>query len=212
MNETQVVGALIEFYRRQGIDLHNVLDDPVFQKGLSLEGKIQALKAHAAEIVAGTHPGFSPGERQTLAMRALRLGAQGAFAGSAAGAALGAVAKGVHPAMPALLGGITGLTAGLASGVIEARQSMQQRKAVRGQLEQLAEDPSDANAVGALSIRGAYALQNPLRDEAYKTLRDFASSSVSPDKIDRTVRGHIDLVQAARAHNSAAPRGIGYTR
>ena len=195
MNESQVLSSLIEFYRQQGVDLHHVLDDPVFQS-LKLQEKVNALKEHAAEIVAGTHPGFNKSDRQLLAARALRYGLQGGIAGATAGAALGAVARGAKPYIPALLGAVTGISAGLAGGLIESRQNAAQRKAVYAQLRALSKSPTDANAIGVLSTKGVYGLQNTLRQEAYAALRENAANAVSQDRIRNTIERHLSLLNS----------------
>ena len=197
MNESQVVAALLQFYKRQGMDLHYVLDDPVFDR-LSLQAKVAAIKAHAQEIVDGTTPGFSRLDRSALLMRAGRLGVQGALTGAVAGASLGAVARGVRPYMPAAIGAVTGLAAGVANSLLERRQGVAAKQAVRNQLQAVATDPSDSNALGALSIRGIHGKRTAHFDEAYQTLREFANRSVSPDAIAGRIEQHAQMIEAAQ--------------
>lgn len=197
MNESQVVAALLQFYKRQGIDLHYVLDDPVFDK-LPLQAKVEAIKTHAAEIVEGTHPGLGKAERGSILTRALTLGAKGGMTGAALGASLGAVARGAKPYMPATIGAVSGFTAGVANGLLEARQNIAAKRAVRNQLQAVSQDPSDSNALGALSIRGIHNRQNANMAEIYALLRGAAESGAKPTTIAPIIERNILLEQAAR--------------
>lgn len=196
MNETQVVAALLQFYKRQGMDLHYVLDDPVFAS-LSLQGKVDAIKAHAREIVDGTSPGYSPLDRKMLVSRALRMGLQGGLAGATAGAALSAATRGFKYS-PIVIGGLTGLGAGLTSGFLERKNEVDAKKSIRNQLQAVASNPTDANALGALSIRGITARQSGPAQEAYAILRDRANESISADALRSRIGHHMDMVEAAR--------------
>lgn len=197
MNESQVVAALLQFYKRQGIDLHYVLDDPVFDK-LPLQAKIEAIKTHAAEIVEGTRPGIGKAERGSILTRALTLGAKGGVTGAALGASLGAVARGAKPYMPAAIGAVSGFAAGVANGLLEARQSVAAKRAVRDQLHAVSQDPSDTNALGALSIRGIHARQSANMDEVYALLRGAAERGAKAETIAPIIERNILLEQAAR--------------
>lgn len=196
MNETQVVAALLQFYKSQGVDLHYVLDDPVFAS-LSLQGKVAAIKAHAKEIVDGTSPGYSPLDRKMLISRAMRMGVQGGLAGATAGAALSAATRGFKYA-PVVIGGLTGLGAGIASGFLERKQEINAKKSIRNQLQAVASNPTDANALGALSIRGIHTRQSGPAEEAYAILRDRANASIAPDALRARIGAHMDMVEAAR--------------
>ena len=194
MNETQVVAALLQYYKGQGMDLHYVLDDPVFSK-LSLRGKIDSIKAHAQEIVEGTSPGFNKIDRNALVRRAGLMAATGALNGAMVGASLGALAK-TSPFFPAVFGAATGLGMGGISAMIERRDSVNRKHAIIDQLQRVANDPTDGNAVGALSAGGVYGMQSASKHEAYTALRNVAHTMTSQHTLSDKLRAHFERVQA----------------
>lgn len=191
MNETLVISSLLQFYKNQGMDLHYVLDDPVFNS-LPLQGKVNAIKAHAQEIVDGTSPGYSRLDKKNLLTRTLTRGAQGALSGAAAGAAVGAFAKGFKYA-PIAIGAVTGLSAGLASAKIQQSQEASAKNAVLAQLARVAKDPTDVNAIGVLSTKGVHHLQSQAKDEAYQLLRERSQSILSEDRLAKRIQHHMDM-------------------
>ena len=194
MNETQVVAALLQYYKGQGMDLHYVLDDPVFSK-LSLRGKIDSIKAHAQEIVEGTSPGFNKIDRLALVRRAGLLGATGAMNGAMVGASLGALAK-TSPFFPAVFGAVTGLGMGGVSALIEQRESVNRKHAVIDQLQRVVNEPTDGNAVGALSAGGVYGMQAASKHEAYAALRNIAHDMTGQHSLTDKIKTHFERVNA----------------
>lgn len=197
MNEAQIVAALLQFYKQQGVDMHYVLDDPVFSK-LPLVTKIEAIKKHAAEIVAGTSPGLGRAETGALLTRALRLGVQGALTGAAVGAGMSASTAFMTAKKGAGFGAVTGLVAGLGSGALGAYQQFADKRAIRDQLEATAKNPTDSNVLGALSIGAINQRRVISRDEILDAVRGATESAVSPDRIGQVLQFNAYHTEAAQ--------------
>lgn len=196
MNDQQVVSSLLAFYKQQGMDLSYVLDDPIFLK-LPLASKVEAIKNNAQEIVDGTSPGFNRIDRQAILARTARSILAGGMAGGSLGAALGAGIPGFDPRRTALIGAITGAASGLGSEVLGRSQELLARKAVRHQLEAAAANPSDVNAIGALSVRGIHGRQGAARDQIISSLQEAAGKAVSHEGLAPQIQYYIHNLQNA---------------
>jgi hypothetical protein len=149
---------------------------------MSTPSKIQAIKAHAAEIAEGTPSGSTSADRKSLLFKALTGAATGASIGAAAGHTLGGV-MGLNPGYRApLFGAITMAGAGALSAFLASHPEVQKRKALRAQLETTAANPSDSNAIGALAIQGIHsrsqAGNNRILEYIANKVHDSAASSI----------------------------------
>ena len=196
MNDQQVVSSLLAFYRQQGIDLSYVLDDLIFTK-LPLASKIEAIKTHAQEIVDGTSPGFNKVDRNAILARTARSIVTGGLTGGSLGAALGAGIPGFDPRKTAIIGAVTGAASGLGSAVLSRIGEVSSRKAVRGQLEAAAKNPTDVNAIGALSIQGIHGRQGAAREQLVQSLQEAASKAVSAEGMAPHIQHYIHNLQNA---------------
>lgn len=196
MNDQQVVTSLLAFYRQQGMDLSYVLDDPLFSK-LPLASRIQAIKAHAQEIVDGTSPGFNKIDRQDILARTARAIVTGGLTGGSLGAALGAGVPGFDPKKTAILGAITGAASGLGGAMISRTQDLMARRAVRNQLEATAQNPTDTNAVGSLSIQGIHKRQGAAREHLLQSLQEATGKAVSAEGLAPQIQYYIHNLQNA---------------
>jgi uncharacterized membrane protein len=197
MNDQQVVASLLAFYKQQGMDLSYVLDDPIFVK-LPLAARVAAIKKHAQEIVDGTSPGFNKIDRNAILTHAAKSIIAGGFTGASLGAAWGSTVPGFKPKNTAVIGALAGATAGLANSALGRYHDLSARQAVRGQLQAAAADPSDVNAIGALSVQGIHNRQGAARNEILQTLRDATSHASSKEGIAPLI-GYYEQ-ELAKAH------------
>lgn len=170
LDSPQIVNSLISFYKRQGADLTYLLGDPIFQK-LPLEDRVNAIKTHAATILAGTP------ERLNKEERSLIKGEIGAGAVGGAITAFG-IGKAVmsnpsfahtiskHKAL-ALMGGmavVAGALGGLAVGRLKTDSLLQKRHAIRNELALAASQPSTNTAIGVLSSAPLHSITSVNRE------------------------------------------------
>lgn len=196
MNDQQVVSSLLAFYKQQGMDLSYVLDDPIFLK-LPLTSKVEAIKNHAQEIVDGTSPGFNRIDRHAILARTARSIVTGGLTGASLGAALGAGVPGFDPRRTAIIGAVTGAASGLGSAVLSRAQELTSRKAVRNQLEAAAADPTDINAIGALSVKGIHGRQGAAREQIIQSLQEAAGKATSAEGLAPQIQYYIHQLQNA---------------
>ena len=197
MNDQQVVASLLAFYKQQGMDLSYVLDDPIFIK-LPIASKIEAIKKHAQEIVDGTSPGFNKIDRNAILTHAAKSIIAGGFTGASLGAAWGSTVPGFSPRNTAIIGALAGATAGLGNSALGRYHELSARRAVRDQLQAAAENPSDTNAIGALSVQGVHSRQGDARNEIIDTLRNATSHASSKEGIAPLI-GYYEQ-ELAKAH------------
>ena len=194
MNEQQVVSSLLAFYKQQGMDLAYVLDDPVFIK-LPLSAKVDAIRTHAKEIAEGTSPGFNKIDRGAILSHAARSIISGALTGGSLGAALGAGVEGFDPKNTALIGAVAGAAAGIGGSTIARLQEVTARNAIRNHLLHTAENPTDANAIGALSIRGIHQRQNAGVDSILQGIQSAADKATSAESLSAPIGYYIHKLQ-----------------
>lgn len=197
MNDAEVISGLLQFYKSQGMDLHYMLDDPIFHK-LPIQSKVEAIKRHALDIAHGTSPGFGRLERKALITRAITTAVKGAIAGGVAGASIGAVARGAPGHAPLMLGAIAGASAGLFTSAVDTQQSVSGKNAVRNQLLATAANPTDSNALGSLSIRGIHAVNSKHQDYLRSAMMDSAENTISHGRMAGLLEGYVQRLEAAK--------------
>lgn len=153
MNENQIVLSLLNFYKSEGLDLHFILDDPIFNS-LSLQTKIDMIKKYAGDIQRGMTPGFTPAERRSILREALGQGVMGAITGIGATSAAAKLFSGGRIAPHAIAAGaLTGALSGAAVGAVRRMQSQNQKKQLRQYLQNVAENPTDEGAISVIAKR-----------------------------------------------------------
>lgn len=153
MNDNQIVLSLLNFYKNEGIDLHQILDDPIFVK-LSTPTKIEMIKRHAKEIHDGTVSGVTRGDLKRAGWSALWHGLMGAMTGAAASAATAKLIPGgrISPAA-ILLGAAPGIGFGLGLSALQSAGTVMNRMDMKKRLADAVEDPTGEAAVGVLAKR-----------------------------------------------------------
>lgn len=201
LSNEQIISGLIAYYRQRGVDLSYILGDELFSK-LPPAEKVEIIKNKAAEIVQGSSPNFSKSEKLETGVNLLEGAGVGALMGGIGANAivkanLASVASRNIPGVisrsrnMAILGGaIGGATIGLLGGYLASRQKANARAALYKELQNAANNPTDINAIGALSAANVHNISHSARallvDKALKhldsvrpTLKDVGSTVYS---------------------------------
>jgi hypothetical protein len=152
MNDNEIVLSLLEFYKRKGIDMYKVLDDPSF-KALSLDTKLKAIKTHAQELAEDTGHGITKKDFKGTLSNMFAQAVKGAITGVATGVAAKSMFRGGHlPLLEVGLGGaVVGAMAGAASSAVNVINASQERAFMRHELNRVVSSPTSPNALGVLS-------------------------------------------------------------
>jgi len=162
MNDEQIVLSLLNFYRNEGIDLHQILDDPIFNS-LSLPTKISAIKRHAQLIHDGMSSGINRHELKGIGKSLLWHGIMGGMTGAAATATTAKLfAGGRTTPMAIALGAATGAGSGLGLAAIRQFEARSERNELRKYLREAAERSDEESALHTIAKRN---LQNSQRSE-----------------------------------------------
>lgn len=162
MTEDAIVLNLLDFYKSKGINLEQILDDPMF-KQLSLDTKILAIKKYANAISENVKRGLTKRDVSSIVGSMIYDGiAAGATAYGTAAATSKLFAGGrIHPATVAGVG-LAGAIAGAALPVIRTVNKIRERNKFYDQLKSTAENPTDRNAFHTIALRG-YQQRNPIQ-------------------------------------------------
>jgi len=170
MNDEQIVLSLLNFYRNEGIDLHQILDDPIFNS-LPLQSKIDMIKRHAQAIHDGIHPGFSRHELRGMGKSMLWHGILGGITGATASKTTAKLFSGGRPTPAAIaLGATAGAVSALSMSALRRLNAQAEKKELRDKLLSVAQNPSDEAALHTLAKRN---LQNSLRAENSSAFNKF---------------------------------------
>jgi hypothetical protein len=157
MNEEQIVLSLIAMYKREGIDLHQLLDEPLFN-ALPVQRRIELIRMYAKEIHAGIHSGVSSRDVKGFLKGLLPSAFGGAVAGYGAAKVIKETFKGGRMAPSALIGGaVAGASFGAGVRLFQAINENSNRRRIKEYFGQAAQNPTDGNAIQAM---GYYGLRN----------------------------------------------------
>lgn len=179
MNDAQIVLSLLNFYRSEGIDLHHLLDDPIFN-ALSLPTKVQMIKTYAADIAAGIKPRLRLADFKDNKSDFARGAVAGGLAGFGAIKALGLKA---HP-LAVGAAATTGLTIGAGLAALRRYNEVSEREALKSKLQAVANNQSDESALHILALRG---FQNRTRPERTRSFNEVLNEmkGISADSSKR---------------------------
>jgi hypothetical protein len=195
MNDNEIVLNLLEFYKKKGIDLYRVLDDPTF-KSLSRETQLRAIQMYANKILHGTPSGFGKNDFKSVLKSMFLQAGLGALSGGLAGA--GVAKTFVHGKVPpeAFLGGaIFGATTGLINAGINSVSTISDRNFVRHELNEVSAKPTPSNALNVLTannIRG-------IKQQGLKGILDRIRSDTDKNMEDQR---HTFITSATEQYNS----------
>lgn len=155
MKEELVIESLMDLYREKGIDLHILLDEPMFQS-LKLDDKIRLIKQYASHIASSTSRGLSRADIKTLILNTLM--ASGIAIGSAvmgsisynksAGRSLREI-----PLGSLLLAAGIGATVGVGKTAVDTYGHLAQRRDMGNRLDSLALSGKNSDAIKVLALR-----------------------------------------------------------
>lgn len=156
LSDAQVVSILIDKYKRAGVDLAFVVNDPVFHS-LPLASKVDALKSRARELSEGTS-GLSKKDWKPIGIDAA-FGAVGLSMAVPAMIRKVATPEGLANTMThnralrtaILAGAIGGAGIGAFAGMLNQHSAIKSRLAMKTELDRVALSPEDSTAVSALS-------------------------------------------------------------
>ena len=196
ISSNEIITNLIAFYKKQGVDLSYILEDPIFEK-LPLAEKIKIIKNHAGEIHAGTNPNWTPDERASVISGGI-MGSMAGLGAGAAGALLGekllhtvSANSGIELAsqmaknkayLATVAGGIL-VGAGLGVGVnwLKERNRVRARQALRDQLGAISKNPNLENTLGALSIKSTFERSHELDKQLSQAIAQKVMSDIGGD-------------------------------
>lgn len=157
MNDNEVVLALLDYYKKKGIDLYRILDDPMF-KSLSRDTQIKAIQMYASRIAEGTPVTVNKNDFKSTLRQMLFRGGIGAITGGIAGLGFAkAFNNGKVPAEAFAAGAMFGATGGLLHSIGASASNIADRLHMRRELDTVASTPTPQNAFNVLlanNIRG----------------------------------------------------------
>jgi uncharacterized membrane protein len=157
MNDNEVVISLLDYYKKKGIDLYKIIDDPMF-KSLSRDTKIKAIQMYADRISQGTPATLNKNDFKSTMKQMLFRAGIGAVTGGIAGLGFArAFNDGKVPAEAFAAGAIFGATGGLLHSLGSSASNIADRLHMRKELNIVASEPTPQNAFNVLianNIRG----------------------------------------------------------
>jgi len=182
MNDNEIVMNLLDFYKRKGIDLYKVLDDPTF-KSLGRDTQLKALQMYANHILAGTPQGFSKNDFRSVLKNTLMQAGIGAVSGGATAFGLSKAFRGGSvPAEALLAGGIFGGMSGAFSGILGAVGRANDRRFMRSELETLTNTPTPGHALNVLTANHIRAGQLEPTNKVLEAVREKVRTSVDASR------------------------------
>ena len=154
MNEEQIVLSLISLYKKEGIDLHQLLDEPLFN-GLPVQKKVELIKQYAKQIHDGIHVGFSGRERRQLGKDIFFRSLMGAMTGAAASTAMAVKygTPGTRSARAIALASAVGFGTGVGLGGLKAFDAYTEKRKIKDYFGATAANPTDEAAIQTIAIR-----------------------------------------------------------
>lgn len=185
MKDELVIQSLVELYRERGVDLHLLLDDPMFTH-LPLESKVNSIKQYASHIASPNARTLTGSDVKSVLVNSL------AGAGLATGSVLmrrymNNRANGVN--LPLSVKGLAiasglGAAAGAAKTMFDRSKSISQRNEMNKAFNGLVESGSDKDAIKIMALHNLQTVKSGPPGIA----GEFIGSSVNtilPMSIDR---------------------------
>lgn len=189
MNEEQIILSLIAFYKEQGIDLHHLLDDPIFNS-FPVAKKVELIKQYAAQLHNGIHNGFSRDELKRSGKSILGKALLGGLMGRSVGAvAAKAFSGGRMGPMAIPIGMISGASTGAAYALLGSYDQLSDKRRMRNQLAEVARKKTDDSALRALALRSLQ-IRKPSNElaDVLKKVEDITG----PASLEKSVTHAVD--------------------
>jgi hypothetical protein len=149
MNEEQIVLSLIALYKREGVDVHQLLDEPLFN-ALPVQRRVELVKMYAQQLHDGIKTGLTRRDAKNFLKDVLYSGAMGGATGFAAVKALSRSGM-VSPA--SLTAGIfAGLGTGVAISTLKNMDRMGNKHRLKSYFGLTAKNPTDSNAIQSMGF------------------------------------------------------------
>lgn len=182
MTEDTIVLNLLDFYKSRGINMDQILDDPLF-KSLSLETKLKAIKQYANIISEGTPRGITKKDLSGILSSMIYDGVSTGIAAYGTAAAASKLFSNGKIYGPAVIGvGLAGAIAGAAIPALSTFAKRNERETFHNQLDKTVEDPSDRNAFHTLALKGLQLKQpaavNPRLVKLIEKAQDFKTNGM----------------------------------
>lgn len=173
MTDNEIVLNLLDFYKKRGIDLYKVLDDPTF-KSLSRDTQLRAIQMYANRILHGTPSGFGRNDFKSMLNSTLMNMVTGAASGAVTAFGVAKTIKGGSvPPEAIFAGAMFGGVSGAFSSGIGTLGKIRERNFIRGELHNAVENPTPSNALNVITANTMRASAG----ENIKKLLDKATTS-----------------------------------
>lgn len=205
-----IISSLVSYYKRSGVDMTALLGDPTWQ-AMKVADKIEAIKAHAADIHSGSTDNLTASDKKRFTTNAI-LNAWPVVPAVAMLALNGPIMK----VLPGVQGrtlmhvGLGGVAVGLGVGALQAymqsKQTQEYRQALRANLENVVRNPTTTNAVGVLATDNLRRENFSVIDAVRQRVQRELSENFHPgDWVDNKYKKQIVLNNdvAMTAHNFA---------
>lgn len=188
MNDNEVVLALLDYYKKKGIDLYRIIDDPMF-KSLSRDTQIKAIQMYADRISQGTPITLNKNDFKATMKQMLFRAGIGAVTGGIAGLGFArAFHNGKVPAEAFAAGAMFGATGGLLHSIGSSASNIADRLHMRKDLDAVASQPTPQNAFNVL-------VANSIRGGRTKDFKDSAQEVLS-ESLDNLKNNRKDQLKA----------------
>lgn len=181
LTEDAIALAVINSYKQKGIDMSDILDDPVFSK-LNTATKIKALQEYAGVISSGINSSPKGSDARRVAVNAVVDGLVGAITGTVTGAMLGSPHVGIGRS--ALTGAALLGAGGAVLGGLSAMDDIYKRKILQRSLSNLHSYPTAENAVSVLGNKDVSGAGGQLRlniiNRIGGKIRDSMNDQIGP--------------------------------
>jgi hypothetical protein len=158
MKDELVIESLIDLYKEKGIDLHILLDDPLFQS-LKLDSKVSLIKKYASHISSSTSRSLNKADIRALITNTLIMSGLGALS-SVVGRATFNASTGKPmfsmSAKPMAIAAGIGAAIGAGKTLMDARDSISQRKDSNRYLDKVISSGDDKDALKFLMLRSLH--------------------------------------------------------
>lgn len=185
-----IISSLVAYYQRTGVDMTALLGDPTWQ-AMKVYDKIEAIKKYAQEIHAGSADELSRSEKKYIATDAV-LNAWPVIPAIATLALHGPIMKvlpGVHGKTLIGLGiggAVIGTGVGLIQAYIQAKQTQDYRQAIRANLQNVVQNPSNTNAIGVLATDNIRRQNFSTKDAILQRIRSELQANFHPGEWVKT--------------------------
>ena len=205
-NNDSIVKNLIQYYSNQGVDASHILANPLFDKMKPLD-KIALLRRYSGQLARNQSSGLSSSEKakiwESVVLNGIATGgAVGAFATAVLRTgkyATPAIHKAIAAAaIPAVLAGVM---AGGITGYAQTHSTRAKRQAIQNSLTRLARDPSEYNAIAALSTSHVHGVRDAYKSE----LIEKAIGNMTPRVVSTVNESLPELTSSAYSYFNHKP-------